>query len=174
VHLVVEHDLPADVATAAALLTDQAFLEQRARAVAAGDAEVDVTPGAGAQVTVTTRRALPTDQIPQQLRRFVGDRVEARQVEAWQQPEPDGSRRATVVLEIVGAAVRLTGTARLAPTSGGARLRYEGELHAGVPVFGPVIEQAAADAIRSTLADEHRVTHRWLTRPDGSRTGHDG
>lgn len=172
-HLVVEHDLASGVAEVAALLTDPGFLAQRARSVSGGDAEVDVTAGAGAPLTVTTRRSLPTDEIPQQLRRFVGERLEARQVEAWQEPAADGSRGATLVLEIVGAAVRLTGTARLTPTAAGCRLRYEGDLHAGVPLLGPAVEQAAAGAIRATLADEHRVTQRWLTRPDGLRTGHD-
>ncbi|WP_019136609.1 DUF2505 domain-containing protein [Cellulomonas massiliensis] len=172
-HLVVEHELAADVAEVAALLTDPGFLAQRARSVSEGDAEVDVTAGAGAPLTVTTRRGLPTDQIPHQLRRFVGERLEARQVEASQEPGADGSRSATVVLEIVGAAVRLTGTARLEPTAAGSRLRYEGDLHAGVPLLGPAVEQAAADAIRATLADEHRVTERWLTRPDRLQPGHD-
>ena len=51
-----------------------------------------ITGSPDAAFTVTTRRSLPTDQIPSHLRSFVGNRIDVRQVEAWEAAAPDGSR----------------------------------------------------------------------------------
>ena len=71
-------------------------------------------------------------------------------------------RRGSVVVEIAGAPVRLTGTAVLSPTPGGSELAYEGEVKAAIPLFGGAVEGAAAQAIRSALAVEEDVARAWL------------
>ena len=75
------------------------------------------------------------DQIPAQLRSLVGARIDVRQVEAWDEPDEDG-RHGTVVVEVVGAPVRLTGRTSLrAVTPYACTLSYDGELRAAVPLF---------------------------------------
>ena len=93
-----------------------------------------------------------------------------RQVEAWEAPAADGSRVGTVVVEIAGAPVRLSGRTALTPTGTGATtVTYDGDLRATVPLFASAIEQATAGAIRSALEVEQDVARRWIA---GHADGH--
>ena len=156
-------DLPTDAHAAARLLADPDYVHEKVRASGALEQHVDITGSPDDAFTVTTRRALPTDQIPAHLRSFVGTRIDVRQVEAWEAPEPDGSRVGSVVVEIAGAPVRLSGRTALAPAAAGSTtVTYDGELRASVPLFGSAIEQATAGAIRSALEVEQDVARRWI------------
>ncbi|MBO0901973.1 DUF2505 domain-containing protein [Cellulomonas sp. zg-ZUI222] len=160
-HVTIE--LPTDVVGAARLLADPAYVHAKVRAAGAVEQQVDVTGSADAAFTVTSRRALPTAQIPPHLRPFVGDRIDVRQVEAWEAPAPDGSRSGTVVVEIAGAPVRVTGrTSLVAAGPDAARVTYDGEVRAAVPLFAAAVEEAAATAVRGALGTEETVAARWL------------
>ncbi|KQR16712.1 DUF2505 domain-containing protein [Cellulomonas sp. Leaf334] len=167
-------DLPTDAHAAALLLADPEYVHQKVRASGAFEQHVDITGSAADAFTVTTRRALPTDQIPAHLRSFVGSQIDVRQVEAWEAPAPDGSRVGTVVVEIAGAPVRLSGRTALTPTGTGATtVTYDGELRASVPLFASAIEQATAGAIRSALEVEQGVAREWISgRAGGPADGH--
>lgn len=156
-------DLPTDAHGAARLLADPAYVQAKVRAAGAVDQQVDVTGDADGAFTVTTRRALPTAQIPAHLRSFVGDRIDVRQVEAWEAPAADGSRSGTVVVEIAGAPVRLTGRTTLsAEGPQAARVVYDGDVRAAVPLFAAAVEEAAASAVQAALREEEAVAARWL------------
>lgn len=171
--------LPTDPRTAARLLADPDYVREKVVASGATCEQVDVThddtapdeaaphgaapdaaPGA---FTVTSRRLLPTEQIPPQVRAFVGNRIEVRQVEAWEAPDDEGARVGTVVVEVPGAPVRLAGRVTLVAHGPAATaIRYDGELRAGVPLFGAAVEEATAGAIRAALAAEAQVAQRRL------------
>lgn len=171
--------LPTDPRTAARLLADPGYVREKVVASGATCEQVDVThdgpmpdgaardgavrdaaPGA---FTVTSRRLLPTEQIPPQVRTFVGNRIEVRQVEAWEAPDDEDARVGTVVVEVSGAPVRLAGRVTLVAHGPAATaIRYEGELRAGVPLFGAAVEEATAGAIRAALAAEAQVAQRRL------------
>ena len=156
-------DLPTDARAAARLLADPEYVHDKVRATGALEQHVDVTGSADGAFTVTTRRALPTDQIPAHLRSFVGNQIDVRQVEAWEAPAADGARVGTVVVEIAGAPVRLSGRTSLVPTADGSTIvAYDGDLRASVPLFGSAIEQATAGAVRSALEVEQDVARRWI------------
>src|SRR5699024_9858528 len=107
-----------------------------------------------------------TEAIPQNFRSIVGSKLDVRQATAWGAPDEHG-RRGTLVLEIAGAPVRLTGTVALTTREGGGTaLTYDGDLKASVPIFGPAIEKAAGDAVRTVLAAEHEVGLAWLAERD--------
>lgn len=161
-HLRVSFALPASPATVAEMLADPAYVEAKVRATGAIEQQVDVVPAEGGAFTVTTRRSLPTDQIPANMRGFVGSQIDVRQVEAWEAAGPDGGRAGTVVVEIAGAPVRLTGAVRLLPAEDASTLSYEGDLKAAIPLFSGAVEEAAARAIRSALEAEEAVARRWL------------
>ncbi len=189
VHLTEMLVLPTDPATAARLLADPAYVREKIEESGAACEQIDVThddvapdltPDTGRELapdggssrsgtlggfTVTTRRTLATEQIPQQVRAFVGNRIEVRQVEAWRAPDGDGARVGTVVVEVVGAPVRLAGRVTLV-AHGGTRtaIRYDGDLRAAIPLLGSAVEQATAAAIRSAVAAEERVAARRLAQ----------
>jgi len=161
---------PATVATVAAMLADPAYGHARVAASGAVAHHVDVVGGADGAFTVTTRRSMPTDQIPANFRAFVGTSLDVRQVEAW---EPGSlTRHGTVVVEIAGAPVRLTGTTTLAAADGApdaSLLTYDGDVKAGVPLFGAAIEEAAGHAVRSALEAEQQAGSTWLAaHPSGA------
>ena len=146
-----------------AMLTDEAFLTQVCTATGAVRHEVAVTlDGGGA--TVSTRRELPTDQVPDFVRRFVGETLTVVRVDTWAAASADGSRRGEMVVEIAGAPVRLTGTLALTPDGASTVEDVDGELKASVPLVGGKVEKAAEPAIRSGLRKEEQLGKAWLAR----------
>jgi hypothetical protein len=162
VHLQVTVPVPADPRTAGTMLADPVYVRAKVIASGAEVLHVDVAPAEDGALTVTTRRALPTDQIPANVRAFVGSTLEVRQVEAWEPAAADGTRTGTVAVEIAGAPVRLTGTVALTAAEGGSVITYDGDLKANVPLFGSAVEQAAAKAVRGALEAEAGVAREWV------------
>lgn len=154
--------VPADPARAGAMLADPVYVRAKVLASGAEVLHVDVAPSEDGAFTVTTRRALPTDQIPPNVRAFVGSTLEVRQAEAWEPAAADGTRTGTVAVEIAGAPVRLTGTVALTAADGGSAITYDGELKANVPLFGSAVEQAAAKAVRGALEAEAGVAREYV------------
>ena len=164
-HVRVELRYAAAASDVARMLADVGYARARIEAGGATVVAADVTGTPDAAFTVTTRRSVPTDQIPAHARSFVGSTLEVRQVEAWEAPEPTGSRRGSVVVEISGVPVRLTGTVDLEPDgtdADAAVLTYDGDLKASIPLFAAAVEQAAAGAVRSALQAEQDAGVRWL------------
>ena len=154
--------LPATPQRAAQMLCDPAFIEFRSANTEARVEDSVVTGSPAGEFTLTTRRSVTADVIPAQMRAFVGERLEIRQVEAWAKPAADGTRTGTVVLEITGTPVRLTGTLALSAADGGSCVRYNGDLKAAVPLFAAAIEKAAATSIHSILDQETAAAREWL------------
>lgn len=156
-------DYPVDVHTVAAMLADEDFIRRKLEASGALDSSHEVIHDDGA-FTITTRRGLPTDQVPAAFRSLVGQRLDVRLVEAWAAPHQDGSRTGTLSLDIVGAPVRVTGVMNLRPQGQGTVQSFSGDITASVPLFGRPIEKAAADAVDKVLAVERRIGLDYLAR----------
>ncbi|QCB93111.1 DUF2505 domain-containing protein [Cellulomonas shaoxiangyii] len=160
----VTHELPADAADVGRMLADPAYVDAKMRASGAEERQVHVTGTPPGAFTVTTRRALPTQQIPANLAGVVGARIEVRQVEAWEAADADGGRTGTVVVEIVGAPVRVTGrTALTVAGAGASTLTYEGDVRAALPLFAAPVEEATAQAVRAALDAEAAAARSWLS-----------
>jgi len=164
VHLSAHVRYDTDLDAAGRMLADEEFVAEKVRASGALSQQVDVVGDPDEAFTVTTRRQMPTDGIPAQFRSLVGASLEVRQVEAWEPATPTG-RRGTVVVEILGAPVRLTGTLRLVPADDGTTVQHvDGELKASVPLFAGAVEESTAQAIRAAIAAEERTAAAWLRR----------
>lgn len=171
-HLTVDLTFPANIDDVSTMLADESFVRWRAQrstgSVNGAVEQADVTGTAATGFTVVVRRTLPTDIIPVQARPFVGAHLEIRQAEAWE-AATEGRRAGTVAVEILGAPVRVTATAILTgQLDGRTRLTYSGDVRATVPLFGAVIEEAAATAVRTTLETEAEAGRDWLA---GRHTG---
>ena len=153
---------PAGPEAVFAMLTDEAFLRQVCEATGAVRHEVDVQLADGG-AKVTTRRELPTDQIPDFIKRFVGQTLTVLRVDLLEPAAAYGSRQGTIVVEIIGAPVRMTGTLSLRPGGDGTVEDVDGDLKASVPLIGGKIEKAAEPAIRSALRKEERLGLVWLS-----------
>lgn len=153
----------ADPTTVMVMLADPAFQRRKCEATGALSHSVDVQgdPATG-PVTITTRRTMPTDDIPDFVRRFVGNSLELTQTDSWDAAAPDGSRAGTVVVEISGAPVRLRGEQEMTGRDGGTHQRVEGDLKASVPLVGGKVERAAEPAMRAAIRKEEEVGTAWL------------
>lgn len=149
-------EYPADVETVAAMLADEEFVRRKIEASGALDSSQEVLRE-GQAFTVTTRRKLPTDQVPASFRSLVGQSLDVRLVEAWEAPHADGSRAGTLSLDIVGAPVSVRGRMSLRPAGSATVQTFAGDITASVPLFGRPIERAAAGAVDKVLAVERRI-----------------
>ena len=144
-----------------AMLVDPEFQERKCVATGAVSHEVDIEQ-AGGGATITTRRTLPTDQIPDFVQKFVGPHLDVLQADHWGPAEADGSRRGTIVVEVKNAPIRLTGTLWLHADGGGSRVAVEGDLKASVPLVNGKVERAAEQPMRSAISVEERIGKEWL------------
>lgn len=160
-HVTIDVPVPLSAAAYATLVRDETFVRFRTAVPGARVDDVIVTPADGESFTVTVRRSVSAAQIPPQVRSFVGSELEIRQVEAWE-GERGGAWHGTVALEITGTPVRMTGAVELVPSGDGAILRYDGDVRASIPLFGPAVERSAAEAVRATLAAEELRVQAWV------------
>ena len=92
---------------------------------------------------------MPTDQLPDFVKSFVGKELHLTETSTWGPAAADGSRRGRlVVTRRRRARSRSTPASPLAPPGPGSREVVEGELTAKVPLLGGKIEQAAAPGDR--------------------------
>ncbi|MPV38501.1 DUF2505 domain-containing protein [Georgenia subflava] len=164
-HFAATISYPADVETVAAMLADEGFVRRKMAAAGAEESEVEIHHEGGS-FTVTTRAKMPTTAVPAAFRSLVGDFLDVRLVEAWEAPDPDGSRSSTLALDIQGVPVRIAGSQRLEPTATGCTETYEGEVTAKIPLFGRPVEQAAVDTVDKVVAVERRLGLEHLARSE--------
>lgn len=153
----------ADPAAVFAMLTDPTFQAEVCQATGALSHSVDVQESDGG-ATVTTAREMPTDQFPDFVKRLVGDTVQVVRVDRWAAAAGDGGRAGTVVVEIKGAPVRLSGTLRLTGDGAATVEDVDGDLKASVPLMGGKIEKAVEPPLRAAVAKEGEIGARWLSR----------
>lgn len=163
-HLTEEVRYEADITRVGAMLSDKDFVAAKVRSSGARVQHVEVVRTAADAFTVTTRRSMPTTGIPPQLRSLAGSSIEVRQVEAWQTQAGD-ERHGTVVVEITGAPVRMTGTLRLVAEPDGSTTQHlNGDLRASIPLFASAVEEATARAVAEAVRAEERAAAQWLAK----------
>ena len=150
----------ADPATVFAMLTDEEYIGRKARAANAIRHEVSVIRD-GDQVTIRLLRVMPPD-VPDFVRRFVGDTIDLQQTDGWEPAAPDGSRTGTIAIDLVGAPVTLRGTLSLTSDGTGSVMSIAGKIKASVPLVGGKIEQAVHGGLMEAARREEQVGKEWL------------
>jgi len=150
---------PFDPEAVFAMLTDEAFLSRRAERAHALSHEAEATRN-GAGVRTRLRQSLPA-QVPDFLRKFVGQSIVLVEVVEWEPPAADRSYRGTLNVEVSGAPVTLRGTIRLALADGGTLQTVEAKLKASVPMIGRKVEEAAAPAVIAGLDQMAEIGKTW-------------
>ena len=143
------------------MIADAAFQDRKCAATGALDHTVDITDQAG-RTTIKTERDMPTDQFPDFLKSLVGKTLKVVQTDDWAPAAPDGSRDGTTSVVITGTPLKLTGTLRLRPETGGSVAKLDADLKASVPLVGAKVEKAAAPAILSAVRAEEKTAARWF------------
>ncbi len=151
-----------DPAAVFTMMTDTAFQERVCRATGALDHDVSIEEFDDGSATITTRRTMPTDRVPDFVRTFVGQTLVVEEIDDWGPPGPDGAREGTIVVEIKGAPVRLAGSLALRPAGGGSVHSVDGDVKASVPLVGGKIEKAIEPALQAAIAVQQREGRAWL------------
>jgi hypothetical protein len=145
------------------MLVDPAFQERKCEATGALSWVVGVDRTGDGSAVITTRRSMPTDQLPELVRGLAGRGLEIVEVDEWGPPATDGARAGRVTVRIEGAPVRVTGALRLSGEGRGSRQEIDAELTASVPLIGGRIEKAAEPAMRAAIRVEGRTGAAWLS-----------
>ncbi|HEY7043966.1 MAG TPA: DUF2505 domain-containing protein [Nocardioidaceae bacterium] len=124
------------------------------------DVRVDEHDDETASVVVT--RTMPAE-VPDFLKKMVGETIGVVQTEEWGKPDGDGQRTADVVVSISGQPAKMTGTAAIVRTDEGAAMRIEGDLKVAIPIFGKKVEPEIAKGIYAAIKQEQRTGTSWLS-----------
>ncbi len=149
-----------DPATVFAMFTDEAYLARKAEATGAVRHEASVTND-GDRVTVRLLRVMPPD-VPDFLRRFVGETIDLDQRDVWEAASPDGSRSGSIRIDLGGAPVNLTGGMTLVGSATGTVTTVDATVKASIPLVGGRIEKAVHDAVVHAARIEEQVGRSWL------------
>jgi Protein of unknown function (DUF2505) len=164
VRLTAEISYAADPAAVFAMLTQTAFQERKCAATGALEHEVDIEAYDDGSAVIRTFRTMPTDQVPDFVRTFIGGTLEVVQVDDWGAPGPDGARDGTAVVEIKGAPVRFAGALTLRPGGPGSVETIDGDVKASVPLVGGRIEKALEPPLQAAIRVEQREGTAWLAQ----------
>ncbi len=143
------------------LTTSPEFRADVCRATHALDYDVDIEAHEDGGATVTVNRVMPAD-VPDFVKKFVGDTVTVIQTETWGRPDDQGRRTGDLVVQIKGQPAQMNGTLALDVVGSGVRQRIDGELRVSVPFVGKKIEPEIAKAILAGVEKEQEVGIRWL------------
>lgn len=139
-------EYPATAEVVWAEMSSQDFQNAKCEATTAGDWSSNVATTAD-KTTITSERVLPTDDLPDIAKTFVGPTLTIAEVQSWGPPEADGTRTADLKVQIKGAPMTLKGTVRLSPSGSGSVQEIQGEVKVSVPLIGGKLEKAASDPL---------------------------
>jgi hypothetical protein len=125
--------------------------------------QVSVTPQPDGGATVEVDRVMAPD-VPDYIRKFVGEAISIRQVEHWSAPDAGGGRQASVRLTIKGQPASMDATAVLRPDGDGSTEVLTGEVKVAIPLVGRRIEPEIVKVIESALRIEYRASGDWIAK----------
>jgi hypothetical protein len=125
------------------------------------DVGIDETEGGGASVRVD--RTMPA-QVPDFVKKLVGETLDIRQTEDWSAPDAEGRRTADILVEVLGQPAKMTGTVVLEPTPDGCREFISGQVKVSIPFLGGKIEPEVAKAIVTGIKVQQKTGREWLAK----------
>ncbi|KGN37000.1 DUF2505 domain-containing protein [Knoellia subterranea] len=129
-----------------ATMSSQEFQDAKCEATTTGEWTSNVST-TGDRTTITSDRVLPTDDLPDIAKSFVGSKLTIAEVQTWGPAAADGSRTADLNVHIKGAPMTLKGTARLSPNGSGTVQEIQGDVKVSVPLIGGKLEKAASEPL---------------------------
>lgn len=142
-----------DPAVAYALVVDPEFRAEVCKATQALDFDVSVDEHDGGGATVTIDRLMPAD-LPDAMKKLVGETVKIVQTEEWGAPDAGGQRSADLLIRIVGQPATMTGAVQMTRTGDSVTSFIRGDVKVAVPFFGKKVEPEIATAILAAIRQE--------------------
>ncbi len=149
----------ASVEDAYAMMTDPAYVTERAEKTGGRDVTVAVD-SIGAETTIKLDRSLPAE-VPSFAQKFVGETIDVAEEQVWTD-QGDGTHHGTMDITFGGAPVHVKGTLDLRPDGDGCVCVVQAEIKSSVPLIGGKIEGVVAEQIERAVHKEEQVGHDWL------------
>lgn len=144
---------------------DPEFQRRRCESQHALSHSVTVDPpgatSATPRITVTTKRSLPTDQVPDFVRKFAGASINLEEIVTWLPGDASG-RSADLRLSVAGAPVSMTGRFVLTADGPGTREVVTGVVKASIPLLGRKVEEAVMPVILNGLTADEKLAAQYL------------
>jgi hypothetical protein len=137
------------------LATDADFRGEVCEATHALDYDVSVDAHDDTAKVVVTR-TMPAD-VPDFMKKMIGETVDVVQTEEWGAPDADGQRTADVVVQIKGQPAVMNGTAAIVACSGEVVMLIEGDLKVSIPFLGRKVEPEIAKGIYAAVDKEQKT-----------------
>lgn len=136
-----------------AIITDEAFRIETCTDQGALEYDVQVEPNSSGGDTVTVVRTMPAE-MPDFIKKLTGQTVKAKQVEVWSAADAEGSRHATVTLNIIGQPAEMNGTVAITRAGDNTSFDFNGDVKVSIPFIGKKIEPEIAKAVLKSLRSE--------------------
>lgn len=144
-----------------ALVVDHAFRAEVCKATHALAYDVSIKTYDDGGASVTVDRVLPAN-LPQLIKKMVGETVKVVQTEEWRAPDGSGQRTADLLIEIAGQPATMKGTIELRSAGASVVQAISGAVNVSLPFVGKKIEAEFAEAILAAIKQEQRlVTQRF-------------
>lgn len=143
------------------LALDEDFRAAVCRATGALQHDVDVRRTSDGSAMVTVRRTMPAD-VPDFVRRFVGETIQIEQTENWAPLDDSPLRSAGLTVQVVGKPAVMRGALSLEASQGGVRELVRGDLRVSIPFVGRKLEGEIAKGILAAARREEQVGRQWL------------
>ncbi len=157
-HETLEYDAPPD--RVFAMLCDRSWRERVCQETKAVRWTVAIRATSdSAEISVV--RVLPA-RVPDLMKAMVGDTIETSQDERWGPAAANGSRRATMTVQVTGQPATVTGEVRLEPNGSGTRQTISGDISVSIPFIGRRIEAVIGEGIRAAVVVEQRLGQAYL------------
>ena len=140
-----------DVEAVYALVIDRAFRKEAVAIVGGTEVQVTVEPsGDGHSITVIQTQPA---NVPDAIKKFIGDSVMVKQTEKWGGPDASGGRSADIRFTVIGQPADMNGRATLSG-DGDVTFVVEGDLKVNVPFLGKRIEPEIAKIVAASLRSD--------------------
>jgi hypothetical protein len=146
-----------------ALVVDPKFRAAVCEATMALKYDVSIDEDASGGAFVRVERTMPAE-VPDFVKKLVGQTLDVRQTENWSAPGADGRRTADVRVDVVGQPAKMTGTIVLEPTSDGCHEVVTGQVKVSIPLLGGRIEPEIAKGILTAIKVEQKTGREWLAK----------
>ena len=116
------------------------------------------------QHTSIVQRLMASGDVPELVKKVVGDKVDATETIAWGPQQPDGSRRGDLTVSFKGQPITMKGFTYIKPNGTGSTVGVDADLKAKIPVIGGKIEKMGAPEIIKAIKAEEATAHEWDAR----------
>ncbi|MCO1339516.1 proteinase inhibitor I25 cystatin [Kocuria polaris] len=154
--------LPYPADAVASVFADREFVQEVSTKAGGRLTDFEVTGPVSGAFDLKVVRAVPTDRLPDLARKFVGATMTVTQRESWSAPAADGSRTATITIDVAGAPVDVKATQKLVARGSETVVELDGKVTSSIPFMGGKIASAAEPYLGKALNLQAAAAKAWL------------